>query len=155
ERAVQEAALRAAESGLLHSAHDCSDGGLAVALAECCFSSLNRDAIGADISLESKDKDSSSASDSRLQTLDSRLLFSESPSRIILSFDEAALGQVEEIAARLNCPFTILGRTGGNQLNIKADGEEIVRLPVAELETAWRTSLATKLRAEVLVAGAE
>ena len=130
-------------------------GGLAVALAECCFSSLNRDAIGADISLESgvlslesKEKNSSSASDSRL-------LFSESPSRIILSFDEAALVQVEEIAARLNCPFTILGRTGGSQLNIKADGEEIVRLPVAELETAWRTSLATKLRAEVLGAGAE
>nr|MBA2646263.1 phosphoribosylformylglycinamidine synthase subunit PurL [Pyrinomonadaceae bacterium] len=42
ERAVQSIVLRAAEAGLLHSAHDCSDGGLAVALAESCFSSLNR-----------------------------------------------------------------------------------------------------------------
>src|SRR2546423_6234297 len=101
ELAVQTACLRAAEAGLLRSAHDCSDGGLAVALAECCFSSLNREAVGAEISLESgvwsresKDKNSSSASDSRLQTPDSRLLFSESPSRIIISFDEAMLGSM-------------------------------------------------------------
>src|SRR5207253_6555837 len=87
ERAVQTACLRAAEPGLLRSAHDCSDGGLALALAECCFSSLNREAIGAQISLESgvrslesKTKDGS-APDSRLQTPD--LLFSETPSRII------------------------------------------------------------------------
>src|SRR3989441_1314903 len=51
EVAVQTICLEAAEAGLLRSAHDCSDGGLAVALAECCFSSLNREAIGATISL--------------------------------------------------------------------------------------------------------
>ena len=48
---AEAACLEAAEAGLLASAHDCSDGGLAVALAECCFSSLNREAIGADVSL--------------------------------------------------------------------------------------------------------
>jgi phosphoribosylformylglycinamidine synthase len=142
EKSVQEACLRAAESGLLRSAHDCSDGGLAVALAECCFSSLNREATGAQVDLAG--------------TLPIKAqLFSESPSRIIVSFGEAALGQMEEIAARLNCPLTILGRTGGDNLSIKADGEEVVNLPVAELESAWRTSLASKLRAEVMVAGAE
>src|SRR6266498_3857908 len=51
ERAVQAACLEAAEVGLLRSAHDCSDGGLAVTLAECCFSSLNRSEIGADVEL--------------------------------------------------------------------------------------------------------
>ena len=51
ERAVQTACLRAAEAGLLESAHDCSDGGLAVAIAEDCFSSLNRPALGADVDL--------------------------------------------------------------------------------------------------------
>lgn len=142
ESAVQEAALRAGLSGLLNSAHDCSDGGLAVALAECCFSSLNRDAIGAEVDLGG--------------TLEiPARLFSESPSRIIVSFDPSALGQMEEIAAHANCPLTILGRTGGSQLSIKADGEEVINLPVSELEAACRTSLATKLRAEVLVAGAE
>src|SRR5207302_2912382 len=51
ELAVQAACLRAAEAGLLRSAHDCSDGGLAVALAECCFSSLNRRSAGARIDI--------------------------------------------------------------------------------------------------------
>src|SRR5436305_885772 len=46
ERKVQEATLRAAEEGLLQSAHDCADGGLAVALAESCFSSLGRERVG-------------------------------------------------------------------------------------------------------------
>ena len=72
-----------------------------------------------------------------------------------MSFEEAALGQMEEIAARARAPLTILGRTGGDRLIIKADGEEVVNHAVAELETAWRTSLATKLRAEVLAAASE
>jgi phosphoribosylformylglycinamidine synthase subunit PurL len=140
ERSVQEACLRAAEGGLLRSAHDCSDGGLSVALAECCFSSLNRKAIGAEVDLTGG-------------TLPLRTrLFSESPSRIIISFGEDALDQITEIAARRNCPFTILGRTGGEHFSIKADGAEVVSLPVAELEAAWRTSLASKLHAEVVTA---
>jgi phosphoribosylformylglycinamidine (FGAM) synthase-like enzyme len=142
ERSVQEACLRAAEAALLRSAHDCSDGGFAVALAECCFSSLNRAAVGADVDLTGT------------LPVPTRL-FSESPSRIIVSFDEAALGEMEELAARAGCPFTLLGSTGGNTLSIKADGEEVVNLPVGELEAAWRGSLATKLSAEVMVAGAE
>src|SRR5690606_17889701 len=52
EKQVQAACLRLADESLLKSAHDCSDGGLAVALAESCFSSLGRDAVGAEISLE-------------------------------------------------------------------------------------------------------
>ncbi len=140
EKSVQETCLRAAESGLLRSAHDCSDGGLAVALAECCFSSLNREAVGAEVDLKGG-------------TLPLRTqLFSESPSRIIVSFGEDALDQITEIAARMNCPFTILGRTGGEHLSIKADGAEVIHLPVAELEAAWRTSLASKLHAEVVTA---
>ena len=142
EKSVQEACLRAAMSGLLRSAHDCSDGGLSVALAECCFSSLNREAIGAEVDLAG--------------TLFAEArLFSESPSRIIVSFDEALRGQMEELAASTNCPLTILGRTGGADLSITADGEEIVRLPIAELEAAWRRSLKTNLQVEAMVAGAE
>ena len=142
ERAVQAATLRAAEAGLLHSAHDCSDGGLAVALAESCFSSLNRQAVGAEVDLTG--------------TLEpAARLFSESPSRIIVSFDEASLGAMEEIAARASCPLTILGRTGTDVLRIKADGEEVISLRIDELEAAWRTSLGSKLQAEALVAGGE
>ncbi len=142
EKSVQQTCLRAAEAGLLCSAHDCSDGGLAVALAECCFSSLNRESIGADVDLHGT-----------LST--AARLFSESPSRIIISFDETARGAIEEIAARERCPLNIIGRTGTNYLRIAADGEEVLRAPVSELETAWRTSLASKLQREVLAAESE
>jgi phosphoribosylformylglycinamidine synthase len=139
ERSVQETCLGAAEAGLLRSAHDCSDGGLSVALAECCFSSLNRGMIGADVDLTGT------------LPIPTRL-FSESPSRIIISFDEAVLGEMEELAARISCPLTLLGRTGGDTLSIKADGEEVINLSIAELEATWRSSLTIKLRAEIMPA---
>jgi phosphoribosylformylglycinamidine synthase len=139
ERAVQEACLQMADAGLLHSAHDCSDGGLAVALSESCFSSLNRALMGAEVDLGG--------------TIDvASRLFSESPSRIIVSFADEALGRVEEIAASAGCPLTMLGRTGGDRISIKADGEKVVDMGVAELEAAWRGALSTKLRAEVVTA---
>jgi phosphoribosylformylglycinamidine synthase len=142
ERAVQEACLRAAEAGWLSSAHDCSDGGIAVALAECCFSSLNRAGTGADVELPG--------------TLPAPArLFSESPSRIIISFDEALLGQMEETAARASCPFSLLGRVGTDSLRIAVDGEEVLNLRLDELEKAWRSSLASGLQAEALAAAAE
>jgi len=142
ETSVQTACLRAAENGLLRSAHDCSDGGLAVALAECCFSSLNRAASGADIDLTGE------------YDVTTRL-FSETPSRIIISFDESALGDIEEIVAAAACSMTLLGNVGSDRLRIESDGEEIIQLEVAETEAAWRGSLASKLQAEAMAAGAE
>jgi phosphoribosylformylglycinamidine synthase len=142
ERAVQLACLRAAQNGLLRSAHDCSDGGLAVALAECCFSSVNHDAMGADIDLTGE------------YDLATRL-FSETPSRIIISFDQAVLGDIEEIVAASGCPMTLLGNVGSDRLRIESDGEEVIQLEVAEIETAWRSSLAGKLQAEAMAASAE
>ena len=137
EVAVQKACLAAAEAGLLASAHDCSDGGLSVALAESCFSTLGRDAIGAEVDLKGP--------------LDpTTLLFSESPSRIIISFNPSDAGTVQEIAEHNQAPFAMLGRVGGNELVIAVDGEETVRADIAELESAWRDALATKLQAEVV-----
>ena len=142
ELAVQKVCLEAAESGLLTSAHDCSDGGLAVALAECCFSSLNREAIGAEINL----------ADSLTAPL---ALFSESPSRIVLSFPATASADVEQLAARENCQFAVIGQVGGTLLQIKLGEEEVISVGVNELENNWRTSLSKKLEAEVMAAGME
>ena len=137
EVAVQKACLVAAEAGLLASAHDCSDGGLSVALAESCFSTLGRDAIGAKVDLKGP-------------LGPTTLLFSESPSRIIISFNPSDAGAVQEIAEHNQAPFAMLGRVGGNELVIAVDGEETVRADIAELESAWRDALATKLQAEVV-----
>jgi phosphoribosylformylglycinamidine synthase len=136
ELAVQSACLEAAESGLLMSAHDCSDGGLAVALAESCFSSLGRDAIGAQVDLKPTLSPTS-------------LLFSESPSRIIITFQNAE--EVQRIAERHNAPFTILGQVGGNSLIVSVDGNEVINTDIADLESTWRDALSRKLRAEVMV----
>ncbi len=142
ECAVQKVCLEAAETGLLASAHDCSDGGLAVALSECCFSSLNREAIGAEVSLSDTLAPPSA-------------LFSESPSRIILSFPASAAGDIERLAARANCPFAVIGQVGGDSLRIRLGEEEVIAAEVNELEKVWRGSLAKKLEAEVMAAGKE
>jgi phosphoribosylformylglycinamidine synthase II len=142
ECAVQAACLEAAEAGLLQSAHDCSDGGVAVALAECCFSSLNRRALGADVELAGS-----------LAT--ASLLFSESPSRIIISFVAARRQPLEEIAGRHSIPFEILGHVGGDNLRIRANAEQVIASAVSDLENAWRHSLARKLKAEAMVQGME
>jgi phosphoribosylformylglycinamidine synthase len=139
EVAVQGACLEAAEGGLLASAHDCSDGGLAVALAELCFSSLGKEAIGAEVDLTG--------------TLSATaLLFSESPSRIIISFDRGATDSIRKIAETHNAPFAVLGEVGGTQLRIRANGNELLTAAVANLESIWRNALSRSLKAEALVA---
>ena len=143
ECAVQRVCLEAAEAGLLASAHDCADGGLAVALAESCFSSLNRSGVGAEIDASEVDTESLPAT---------AVLYGESPSRIILSFPRSSLALIEDLASRANCPITILGQVGGDRLRIRIADEEVISAAVSELEKVWRGSLAKKLEAEVMVA---
>jgi phosphoribosylformylglycinamidine synthase len=142
ELRVQRTCVEASEAGLLQSAHDCSDGGLAVALAESCFSTLGRPSIGTQIDLET--------------TLPSAVtLFSESPSRIIVTVNPTNLAELESIANKNNTPFAVIGRVTGTALRIWANGEELIALEVSELETAWRAALSLKLEAEAMVAGKE
>jgi phosphoribosylformylglycinamidine synthase len=139
ELAVQQTCLEAAEAGLLASAHDCADGGLAVALAELCFSSLGREAIGAEVNLTGT-----------LNT--TALLFSESPSRIIISFDPSATDSIRRICETHNVPFAVLGEAGGTQLKISVNDAPAINAAVADLESTWRNALLRSLKAEALVA---
>jgi phosphoribosylformylglycinamidine synthase len=144
ERLVQSVCLQAAEAGLLSSAHDCSDGGLAVALAECCFSTLNTTAVGAAITVP----------DPLAATLPAvSLLFGETPSRIVISFPASSQGEIEQIVERENCPFMIIGQVGGTTLRIKLGQNEAVAAEIDMLENAWRNSLSRKLEAEAVAAG--
>src|SRR5438270_6932280 len=142
ERAVEEATLRAAEEGLLQSAHDCADGGLAVALAESCFSSLGRGRIGASVELAGE---LSAAAH----------LFGETPSRVVVSFEESQRTRVERIAAQVGAPLRVVGRVGGARLQVKLGGEELIARGVVELERLWRDALGRRLQVEVLAAAAE
>jgi len=138
EKAVQAVCLEAAEAGLLQSAHDCSDGGLAVALAESSFSSLNRPAFGVEVELQS-----------HLAT--PSLLFSESPSRIIISFASSDEQAIRDIAASHDSPYTVIGRVAGDALRITANEKVVVNEAVSRLESVWRSALPRKLQADELL----
>jgi phosphoribosylformylglycinamidine synthase len=131
EKLVQDTLLNLADKQLLKSAHDCSEGGIAVAIAESCFSSLNRKAIGAEVNLNHENLDATT------------LAFSESPSRIVISFSAENLENVKEIIE--NCPFEIIGKVSGDSLKIIINGEEIISTSIEELENSWKTSLENKL----------
>ncbi len=131
EHKVQQTCLKLSDQNLLKSAHDCSDGGLAVAIAESCFSSLNRKAVGAEINLNDSNLDSATQ------------LFSESPSRIVISFASENLDKVSELIG--GCPFEIIGKVLGDNLRISLNGDEVVSAKIGELQTGWRTSLEKEL----------
>jgi len=131
EKTVQDTCLQLIDNMLLLSAHDCSDGGLAVAVAENCFSSLGRESVGVEINLEAGDLSAEAQ------------LFSESPSRIIVSFAPENLEKVKDIAG--DCPFAVIGKVGDESLNIKIGEKEIISSPVTEFENAWSNSLETRL----------
>ena len=134
EKKVQDVCLALAEAGLLKSAHDCAEGGLAVTIVECCFSSLGRDAIGAEVELGSNGISQDAT------------LFSESPSRIVISFGESDLDAVKSLVG--DCPFEVIGRVAEDALHISIDGVQVLSSPVADLEAAWEISLERKLYPE-------
>ncbi len=132
ERSVQDACLALADAELLSSAHDCSEGGIAVAIAESCFSSLNREACGAAIQISSGGISNEA------------VLFGESPSRIVISFAPENEDRVKELVGDL--PFAMIGKVGDDVLSIAIDGNAAVSSPVAELEAIWESALENKLK---------
>ena len=139
ERRVQEACLKIIQAGLIESAHDCSDGGLAVTIAESCFSSYRRDAVGCDVNLEG---DLPAAA----------LLFAETPSRIVLSAVQSNVAQILNLAREHVVAATVIGRTKRERLKIDVNGERVIDRRAAEVESAWRGVLPGMLEISSLVA---
>jgi len=128
EQGVQLTALEVIRKGLAYSAHDCSEGGLAVALAECCISD-RENMLGANI-----DKLNSGIRPDAL-------LFGESQSRIILSCKEDSVTEIRNIARKNNAPFQVVGHTGGKRLRIWAGEKELINLPLGKQFERWANSL--------------
>jgi len=124
ERRVHEACRAAIAAGLLRSAHDCSEGGLAVALAESCVSGPR--AIGVAVELPDDG--------SRLDLA----LFGEGPSRVVVSVRPEAERHFERLMGEFALPWTWLGRVGGEAVNVRRGGETVLSVPLAELDHAWR-----------------
>ncbi|RKX29837.1 MAG: phosphoribosylformylglycinamidine synthase subunit PurL [Candidatus Zixiibacteriota bacterium] len=104
EKKTQDALLKAIQSGLIKSAHDVSDGGLAVTLAESCISNLDYQ-IGATIQLDDSVRPDA-------------LLFGETQSRVIISCIPEDVLKIEELFKEHNVPCYRIGTVGGNSLKI-------------------------------------
>jgi len=128
ERRVQEVCLKAIQAGLIESAHDASDGGLSVALAESCFSSYRREAIGCRVNLAG---DLSAAA----------VLFSESPSRILASAIQGNVNQIIALAEERGVRAAVVGTTGGDRFVIGVNEEIVIDRAVGEVEAAWRNAM--------------
>jgi phosphoribosylformylglycinamidine synthase len=121
ERRLHELVVESAAAGLLLSAHDPSDGGVAVALAECCFRG-EEPGLGGHFDLPD-------------HLRPDVLLFAESPSRMIVSTREEA--RLRAAAHRHGVPCERLGEAGGDRLTVLSGRRVLVDLPVAELHRAW------------------
>ena len=136
ERAVAGACRELVREGLLRSAHDCAEGGLAVALLESCFGGEQHKPVGARIDglgLEPTPQPGRPRWDFAL--------FGESAGRIVVSFEEADREKVRAVAERFGAPFSILGVTGGDRLEI----EGILNEPRQELGTIYQGALVERV----------
>jgi len=119
EKKLQDSLLYLIKKGFINSAHDCSEGGLAIALAESCISNRNN-TVGADITL-----------DDNIRT--DCLLFGETQSRVVIS---CSFEKVEEISAYLKengIHHSNIGTTGGKRLKIN----DMIDLPLEKLAESY------------------
>jgi phosphoribosylformylglycinamidine synthase len=130
ERALQQLLVRGVAEGLIESANDCSEGGVAVALAESAFDSGG---VGLAVDLDGVNAGGAA----RLVST----LFGESASRVVASVQRERSGALLALAAELHVPAKVIGSTGGSQIRISVDGRAAIDLPAAEAERIWSTSL--------------
>jgi phosphoribosylformylglycinamidine synthase len=132
ERALQGLVVGLAEGRLIRSADDCSDGGLAVTLAECCFDSGE---MGVEISIDSTEI----STDQQLN--DAAALFGESASRIVVSVAADDVTRVLEMAAAASVPARVIGQTGGNRLRMATGGRMTIDMATDDAERAWSATI--------------
>ena len=125
EARVQRVLVEAANERLLHSAHDCSHGGLAVTLAEACL--LH------DVGFMTERV--------RFRGRRDAALFGEKASRVIVSVDESNVGAFEGLMARIEVPFVRLGVTGGDHLRLSTS----IDIPLEEMRAAYEGGLSEAL----------
>lgn len=133
ESKVQRVVLQAIKNGWIKSAHDCAEGGLAVALAECCITGN----IGAEVAMVE-------------QFRADALLFGESQSRIIVSTGEDHVAELIRYLTVSGVPFTRLGQVRGTELKLSlvkpgcacGQPQQVINIPVLELERKWRGAIA-------------
>ena len=129
ELALQNALREIIRAGYVRSAHDCSEGGLAVAMAEACFNPSGP--LGAQIDL-------GAAGEMRLD----QLLFNESQSRVVISTVSGNVEKVMELLEERGVPGHLLGIVGGDTLAV-VTGRETLRWSLGDIHDDWFNAIAT------------
>jgi len=127
-RRLNDFLVAAAARGLLKSAHDCADGGLAVTLAESALAGM----IGFDLNWTA-------------ETSVAAALFGESQSRVVISLKPGDRAEVEKLAGEFGLPLGFLGRTGGDEFRLAVNGETVAA-PLTELAGLYQDSLAEMVK---------
>jgi phosphoribosylformylglycinamidine synthase II len=133
---VQNAVRDLIRDGLVKSAHDCSEGGLTVALAECCFNPEGL--LGADVNISQKINAADTTATTALGM--AALLFNEAQSRIIISCEAKDARRVLSELESKKVPHAQLGSVTVDNLSITAASEKLV-WPIAELYDLWWNSI--------------
>jgi phosphoribosylformylglycinamidine synthase len=132
ELALQQLVRQLIRAGTISSAHDCSEGGLAVALAECCVASPER-RIGARVRFEMG------------ATAPHAFLFGEDASRVVLSFPPEHRAAVEQACQAADVPCAVIGTVGGESLSV----DDYFDLSLHTLTKAYRSGVPFVLGARV------
>jgi phosphoribosylformylglycinamidine synthase len=169
EAALQRVLVDGIASGLIRSAHDCAEGGIAVTLAECCFDV----ALGADVdvaavvggggSAETDRPHAPSPGGSRAQDAphaqdpadgygDIAALFGESASRVVVSAREEGVAHVMALAQAAGVPAARIGTVGGDRVRISVAGRPVIDEAVADVERVWSTAIEECLESRRAVA---
>ncbi|MFC5470823.1 phosphoribosylformylglycinamidine synthase subunit PurL [Cohnella suwonensis] len=128
EKRLQSAVLSAIQQGLVASAHDLSEGGLAAALAESGFGR----GLGADVSFETNLRPDLA-------------LFSESQSRILLTAKPELADKLAVAITLAGVPLQRLGTVGGEKLVVRVGAHDAIDASVAELRKTWSTAISGRM----------
>jgi phosphoribosylformylglycinamidine synthase len=131
ERRLQRFLVDAVADGLLLSAHDCAEGGLAVTVAECCFDTGS----GAEVDVPPAGVDHG--------LIVETTLFGESASRVVVSVEEHRADELLARALAAGVPAASIGRTGGTRLVMRVGGEAAIDVAIVDAEHAWSSALDT------------
>jgi phosphoribosylformylglycinamidine synthase len=129
EAAVQRVLIEGAAAGIIRSAHDCAEGGLAVTIAESCFDSSH----GVDVDVNGV---GAPAAWRHVATL-----FGESASRAVVSVGPQHVDRLLAMAAAANLPAARIGVVGGDRIRISVEGVRVLDEPLTAAEQIWSTAI--------------
>ena len=129
EKALQQCLITGAKQGLIQSAHDCSEGGLSVALVESAIQGN----LGVEIAIEGTISEAA-------------ILFGETQSRVVVTVTPEKLEKVITLAKELQVPVMQIGTVAGSDFNVTYNNKKLIQSSVAELSKPWKESLACTMK---------